>query len=110
MENQHITTGEVFRRLEDIDERFTKTLDNIQSKVTATNGTVIRHGERLTHLERAVQTTVTTTTTTTPENDAFKLNFGMSKRMGALIGSLVAGLSLFGPDIKELIVNVLVGK
>lgn len=60
-DDDKVTTGEIYRRLCDMDERYEKSLDRIEAQVRATNGrttvletTIKDHGRELGRLNSAV--------------------------------------------------------
>lgn len=102
------TVGEIYRRLVDMDERYEKKLDRIEEQVRLTNGrttTLEANYENIkTEIARLMRQflhlkTVPAVPVTTPDGES--LSIKISKKMFALIASVVAALLIFAPIIAD---------
>lgn len=98
-----VTTGEIYRRLCDMDERYEKKLDRIEDQVRTTNGrttvletTITNHGRELGKLNSAVfprhAATATTTAADTGESFSVKISPAIWKLISAGAGAAGAFL------------------
>lgn len=106
-DDDKVTTGEIYRRLCDMDDRYEKKLDRIEDQVRTTNGrttaletTVRDHGRELGRLNSAVFPRVTASATAAPADAGESVSLKLSPKVWTALAA--AGGVLFAMFIEWL--------
>lgn len=101
------TIGEVYRRLVDMDERYETKLDRIEEQVRKTNGRTTTLEANYEHIRSEIRSirrphtpaSLPAIPVATPDGES--LSIKISKKMFALIASVIAALLIFAPIVAE---------
>ncbi len=97
-----VTLGEVSRKLDDMDERYTAVLKGIDTQVRMTNGRTTKLESQVEVLNREMRDIrIAPQPVVLPDGESISIR--VSPKLWAVIGSVVSALAIFAPMVQQWI-------